>query len=203
MGLINEWTLNNTLEDSVQCNDLTIYSGASFIMESTNPPLYSGYVPSTGYFQAPNDVYFSGDLTITAYVLVKSIRKWSRVLDFANPGPVDDVQLDLSNLNTGYPVFGVSSGSQIINLNPASQSINLNVWTHLAAVLNGTSAYLYLNGTLGVQTTQYVPKNIVRTQNYIRKSNYANDELANAKFRNVRIYNRALTLAQIFNDMQN
>ena len=85
MGLINEWTLNNTLEDSVQCNDLTIYTGASFIMESTNPPLYSGYVPSTGYFQAPNDVYFSGDLTITAYVLVKSIRKWSRVLDFANP----------------------------------------------------------------------------------------------------------------------
>ena len=201
MGLINEWTLNNTLNDSVQCNDLTLITGASFVMESTSPPSYSGYIPGSGYFQAPNDVYFSGDFTVTAYVLVNSVRNWSRVLDFANPGPTDEVQFDLSNYNSGRPVFAVSNGSQLINLNSASQQLTIGAWTHMAGVLTGTSASLYLNGTLSVQTTQFVPNNIIRTQNFIGKSNFGSDELADAKFRNIRIYNKALTLSQLITDM--
>ena len=202
MGLINEWTLNNTLNDSVQCNDLTLYPNASFVMESSNPPLYSGDVPGSGYFKAPKDVYFWGGFTVTAIVFVKSIRNWSRVLDFANSGPNDIVQLDLSNYNSGRPMFLISNGSQIINSNAVCGIIALNVWTHMTGVLNGTSSYLYLNGTLCSQSTQFVPKNIIRKQNYIGKSNYANDELANAKFRNIRIYNKPLTPSQIINDMK-
>lgn len=202
-GLINEWTFNNTLLDSVQCNDLTMYPNASFLQVSTNPPVYSGYVPASGYFAAPSDVYFNGDFTVTSLVNVLSVRTWSRLIDFGNGPERDSVQIDLSVGTSGFPTIGVFNYSRYPPLQQASQPMPLNKWVHIASVLNGTWASLYLNGTLCLYVDQFTSaRGLVRSNNYIGKSNWA-DELANATYRNLRIYNRALSNQEILNDMNN
>jgi hypothetical protein len=80
-GLIDQWTLNNTLLDSVRCNELAQYTNATFSLESGLPIIYSGTLQSNGYFSAPSDIYFTGDFTITALVNVISTQNWARLID--------------------------------------------------------------------------------------------------------------------------
>ena len=54
-----------------------------------------------GYFTAPQDVYFFGDFTITAWIYVKQIDSFSRFLDFSNGPMADNVVLGLSFNSTG------------------------------------------------------------------------------------------------------
>jgi len=172
-------------------------------MESSSPPLYSGYVPASGYFSAPPDVYFSGDFTITAWTLVYSIQAWSRILDFGSGYPMNNVFIALSDYISGNPVGAIYNYTSYINY-LCNTSIVLHLhWTHVAMVANGTTAYLYINGSFVAQSIQYVAPNVVRTNNYIGKSSWPGDSLANATYKNIRIYNKALNGLAIINDMQN
>lgn len=72
-GLINEWTLNNTLKDSIQCADLTSYNTSFFHEGSSNYNSVEFFNNHASYLQAPPGVYFNGDFTITGWVNVYSI----------------------------------------------------------------------------------------------------------------------------------
>lgn len=200
-GLINEWTFNNTLLDSVQCNDLVIYPNASFTQISTSPSIFVGDVPVSGYFSAPPDIYFDGDFTVTSLVNVRSIQRWSRLIDFGNGAERDNIQLDFSVWTSGYPTIGVFNYNQYPPLPTASQPMPLNEWIHVAGVLNGSLVSLYLNGTDCLNVNQTTARGLIRTKNFIGRSNWSGDELANATYRNLRIYNRALTAQEIAQDM--
>lgn len=59
----------------------------------------------------------------------------------------------------------------------------------------------YFNGIFCSSSSQYQPKNILRQVNYIGKSTWASDELANAVYDELRIYNRVLTQDEIYSLM--
>lgn len=50
-----------------------------------------------------------------------------------------------------------------------------------------------MNGTNVASGDSLRPNNIIRTRNYIVKSNWKNNDLAKAFIKNLRIYNRALS----------
>ena len=190
--------------DSVRCNDLTLNTGASFYQESSSPPTYSGLIPSSGYFSAPSDVYFNGDFTITGLVYVLSTQYWARLIDFSTASSgVDNIVVTLSKDYTGQPRLVVFNNGNY-GLLDSSKAIPTNTWTHIAAVLNGNNASLYLNCSMTDSTIEsYTARNVVRSYNYIGKSNWGSDSLANARFRNVRIYNRGLSQSEIVADFYN
>ncbi len=77
--------------------------------------------------------------------------------------------------------------------------INLNQWYFISFVLSGTTGYIYVNGNQVVTGPLHIPTNIIRTNNYIGKSNWASDSNADAIYDEIKIYNQALTSIQISN----
>ena len=82
--------------------------------------------------------------------------------------------------------------------NRSSTALSLSKWTHVAAILKSNTLTVYLNCTLkNSESITTLPRNVARINNYIGRSNWASDSYANAKFRNIRIYNRALSTTEL------
>ena len=173
--------------------------GATFKKVSSSPTIYSGYVNSTGYFSAPSDSYFGGDLTITAFVYVQTIQYWGRLIDFGIGSGTDNILFALSFGSSGQPILQIYSNTNYDGNNVYSPTAIPNTqWTHLAVILKGTNSSIYLNCTYTCsKNSNYVPRNVVRVNNYIGKSNWGGDSNADARFRNLRIYNRALSQSEL------
>lgn len=153
------------------------------------------------YARAPNGVYFNGDLTIEGWVYLRDHQPWARLIDFGNGSPEDNVLLALSEGSTGRPsfwTFNALSGAGISAPNP----LPLNQWVHLAATLQGSVARLYVNGAQVASGTLPVPRDVVRTRNYIGLSNWIQDAYANAQFDEIRLWSRARTQAEIQRDFR-
>ena len=151
------------------------------------------------YVQMPTNVWFSNDFTIEAWVYERSYNNWSRVVDFGN-GTNDNVYLALSTGTTGQPRLAVYVGASPYYI-IAPGPIPLNQWVHLAATLRNNTATLYTNGVMAISGPVTPPNAVNRTNNYIGRSNWAADSYANAIFDEVRIWNVALTQAQIANNL--
>jgi hypothetical protein len=79
-------------------------------------------------------------------------------------------------------------------------AVPLNVWTHLAATYDGTTLRLYVNGTQA--GTQAVSGALVVSTGALRiGGNNLWGEFFQGRIDEVRIYNRALTAAEIATDM--
>jgi hypothetical protein len=101
--------------------------------------------------------------------------------------------------NTGAPAVGGTFTSGNTNLYGAAP-MTANVWTHVAATYDGTTLILYLNGNpvsskavAGSLTVSGSPVSIGGTAAY--------GEFFTGRIDEVRIYNRALTQAQVQQDM--
>jgi hypothetical protein len=81
----------------------------------------------------------------------------------------------------------------------SSKSITFGTWDHYVFTLSGTNARIYINGVEVANTAANLPKCLNRTSIYVGKSNVVNDNTpnANAIFDEMRLYNRALSLAEI------
>lgn len=100
-----------------------------------------------GYVEIPEGIWFSGDLTIEAWVLVREHTFWSRIIDFGNGAGKDVVLFALSQEASGLPVFEVYngqnySGGKVISSKPLEK----NVWTHVACTLEGKKGTVYMDG---------------------------------------------------------
>jgi hypothetical protein len=156
---------------------------------------------SNSYVQAPAGVWFNGDFTVEAWVYVRSYNSWSRLIDFANGPNTNNVYLALTFGTTGTPAMGVFTNNSSSPVIHAATQLPTNQWTHLAATLHGTTGTIYINGSVAVTGTLNVAPNVVRTNNYIGRSNYSADGYANADFEEIRIWNVARTQAQIQSTM--
>jgi hypothetical protein len=65
---------------------------------------------------------------------------------------------------------------------------------------NGTG-YIYINGVLVVAGPQLVPASVVRTQEYVARSNYAGDAFFSGSIEDLHIWNSARSASQIHSDM--
>ena len=117
----------------------------------------------------------------------------------------DNIIFALSYGATAKPIVQVYNNTNSDAMhNPSSTVLSNSVWTHIAAILRGNNITIYVNCTLtNSEIITTLPRNIVRTNNYIGKSNWIYDNCANAKFRNVRIYNRALSQSELRTDFNN
>jgi hypothetical protein len=154
-----------------------------------------------GYLQVPAGVYFSGNFTVTAWIYLKSYQSWSRIFDFGNGQESNNVVLamvDTTSQMTGSSFKG--SSRSYIETSSSSSIINLNEWYFISFVLNGTTGYIYVNANQVATNTLNVPNNITRKSNYIGKSNLATDSNADAIYDELKIYQGALSSADIMNE---
>lgn len=155
----------------------------------------------TGYGQLPAGVYFTGSsYTIESWVKVSAVANWARLIDFGNGANAQNVLLALSADIQGKPAMGVTGSANLIS----PTLLGTNQWVHLAAVFDSatTNLTLYVNGVASVTGTMVAPANANRALNYVGKSNWSADALANAELDSLRIWSMARTPDQLKSDMQ-
>jgi hypothetical protein len=152
-----------------------------------------------GWTQVPAGIYFdTPEFTISVWIYPEQIGFWARVFDFGNGEGVRNIYLSLSNGSDCVPIAGVIH-DQSFGVE-SSQLCTLNQWQLLTATFDGHAMKIYINGTLtGTNTlsSNIVMPILIRTQNYVGKSNWNRDGYSHSFIDELRFYNKSLTQSQI------
>ena len=197
-GLVNYWSFDNCLLDFIGGKNMVMRESASFTNDRNNI-VSSALDLNVGYVQAPEGVYFSGDFTITVWVMYRNIySNFARILEFGH-FRIDEVILGVFG-TSGCIEFTIYNTNQYI-VNKANEPLREKQWYFLSAFLKDSKATIYYNGILKHEGRSYRPKNITSSTNYIGKSirNYIPN--TNGKIDELRIFNRALTESEILEEM--
>ena len=151
------------------------------------------------YFEIPEGVWFKGDFTVEAFVLLPdNFSSWRTIMDFGNGPKSDNVVFALSE---GWPFLAVLVESSRVEFF-GTGSIPVGTWAHLAGTLEGQKAILYMNGAMLNTKECMPPRNVTRKANYIGKSNWEEKSFTTAYFRDIRLWQRALNRDEIMKSMK-
>jgi hypothetical protein len=196
--LTNYWPMSN-LSDVVSNRDL--YNGVNFTYtyDRFGNPNQAIYL-NNGYLQIPFGVYFSGDFTVSVWLYWNAYRFWSRIFEFGNGQEIDNVGLVFLE-NTPELYGAVIQDSAYSTIQTSGINIQLNQWYHVAFTLKEATATIYINGIKATSGALFVPKNIVRSFNFIGKSTWS---VSNPKavIDDLKIYNGAMSEIEILNDFK-
>ncbi|MTJ48840.1 LamG-like jellyroll fold domain-containing protein [Dolichospermum sp. UHCC 0259] len=133
-----------------------------------------------------------GAITVEAWVYVDDAkRNYQRIIDFGNGAAKDNILLAWEG-TTGKMTFHTFNGSTAKFIT-TSEVFPDKQWVHVTAVNDGKGkAEIYWNGELKASgTEQNAPLNVLRTNQFIGKSNWDQDALFKGQIGEVRIWNVA------------
>ena len=151
---------------------------------------------SNGYLNVPEGIYFGSSFTVIAWIKLTQILDNMTFIDFGNGADIDNVLIQINQ----YMIMASTYNGENASTISASISFQLNEWYHLAYVLAQSTGFIYINGIQVANGSQVTPMEVMRTRNFIGKSNWEGDPNANAFFQNIRIYQGAKSAADILND---
>lgn len=164
--------------------------------------LDGGTTSASDYIQLPTGIVSSltGNFTISTWVYWTGGNSWQRIFDF---GSSTSNYMFLTPSNATYPytprfaIITTSNGSE--QALQATSSISTNAWHHFVVTLSGNTGTLYIDGAVAATNTSMTlhPSNLGNTaNNWIGKSQWS-DPYFKGKIDEFRIYNIALTAAQV------
>lgn len=167
----------------------TLFGGATFVNDSErgNVLNLSG---SGQYLQLPAGA--SRIQTFMAWVKWNGGAAWQRIFDFGND--TNHYTALIPSAANGKLRYNISvnsiPGEQIAD---APAALPAGIWTHVAVVMNGTSALLYTNGVLVGSNSfaNLVPGELKATNNYFGKSNWP-DPYFSGRLSSIRLLSRPL-----------
>ncbi|MES2476596.1 MAG: LamG-like jellyroll fold domain-containing protein [Verrucomicrobiota bacterium] len=195
---LGNWAFNGNVSDSSPNGN----GGTAFGSPAYTTGMIGQAIDLDGaddYVELPTAAVQASEITVATWVHWDGGSNWQRIFDFGN--------------NTHQYLFLTPQSGSGMRLalrdavNGTNTEYQINVpalatgqWVHLAAVLNGNYATLYVNGKVAGTTTgiPLAPSNFRPTRNYIGKSQFA-DPLFNGRVDDFRIYNHALNGAEIWN----
>ena len=134
--------------------------------------------------------------TIETWVNYHNFYNWSRIFDFGNGANSDNILLanQSSQNNLQLHIF-VGGNSEFLDLGNA---LEIDKWIHLAVAMDSTgNVTVYKDGSIIGKKKFRLPRNLVRNQNYLGKSNWSSDRLFNGKMDEVRIWKRCRSQSEI------
>jgi hypothetical protein len=205
-GNLNWYDLTNNALNGVLTNmsscDATI--GWNGIGTTASPYNLTFKRISASYVSLPSmNPDFTSGLTAEAWVYPTLSSAWERFFDFGNGQASNNIILGRYDItgNVGFSTYVGGSG-----MNAASTGAMTNsTWQHIVAVLsnhvgaNGTVQF-YINGVAAGSGTTLWPTNLIRTNNYIGKSNWTDPGYTayySGGIGAIRLYNTPLSAAQV------
>ncbi len=195
---LGRWDMEGNVQDSVNGNHGTAFGSPTYVPGTDGQAINLDGV--NDYIALPSAIGYAREMTVATWVRWDGGSDWQRIFDFGTGEYQNMFLTPRSGGGTMRLAFkdainGVSS-EQRIN----TTALPVGQWVHLAAVLNGGYATLYVNGTAVGDTAVPVtdPVDFLPTQNYIGKSQY-NDPLFDGRIDDFRVYNHALNGSEIWN----
>ena len=179
------------------------YSYATDRLNNLNSSIYF----NSGFLNIPSGVYFTGDFTITAWIQIKSRKRYARIVEFGNGAfSENSIYFGCQDL-TSQLYLGIRLNSTTSSLTtPVTSVIELNIWYHVAAVLQGKNACFYVNAIQVANGQIYSPSAILRKENYIGRTSYRSyynadtDPDTDAIYDDIKLFKGALQSTDIMND---
>ncbi len=159
---------------------------------------------SSQYVTLPNGITTNlADFTIATWVYLNGSQGWARIFDFGvggaggSPGAPMRYMSLIPSVSMEFIVsLGTWGGNQYVT---GSAPLPTGGWHHAAVTLAGTNCSVYVDGVLsGTGTITITPAQLgTTTQNCIGRSQFSSDPYLNGLVDDFRIYNGALSAAQI------
>jgi alpha-mannosidase len=188
-----------TADGSGNGNQGTLVNGPQWTTGKYGPAI--AFDGINDYVAAPdsNSLDLAGAGTIEAWVKLDAVSRWNSVIakGNANNNALHNYALEITNGNQFMCILGNGSESTILYSNNLATT---GTFYHLACVWNGADLQLYVNGVLNASTAQNLTPAGNSAPLYIGQFGGNVDQMAGV-IDEVRVYNRALTQAQIQNDM--
>ena len=208
--LMNYWPIKNDLRDYIGYSDMSpgtnleVNGSVSFGPDRFGNPNGAIYL-NHGYYTVPDAIYFSGSFSILAWIKLVSLTHGARLIDFGTPtASYCNVVVQMVSALTPQPCFFITDSGGQSSTVTTGFLFDLNKWYHIGAVLNGTDLYFYIDGVLqGSRSGLITPPNYMRQNCYFGRSAWhgGGDYDADAYFDEIKFYSRALTQAEVQNDM--
>ena len=193
-GLTNFWDFNNDYYDKIGKAYLYGAVNVAFVYDRKGRPNSAIYL-NNGYINAPNGYYFSGVLSITAWVN-PPFSNWITLIKFTGDTKYSKFWVEIDPNGISY--FGVQISSNFVAIATSSTALKFNCWNHLAFTVDGSYYRVFINGTLtGSTQSGYLPENFLKYSNFIGKNSLS----ATCILDQLKFFNRALSLTEIKTDM--
>jgi hypothetical protein len=161
---------------------------------------------SNDYVSLPTGSLSSlSDFTLATWVYLDTTGNWRRIFDFGSSTTVNMFLTPQSS--SGAIRFAIttsgSSGEQRLN---GTAALATGTWKHVAVTLSGSTGTLYVDGVQVGQNTSLTlkPSSLgSTTNNWIGRSQYSGDAYLDGQIDQFRIYNRALSAAEVLALFQN
>jgi len=153
---------------------------------------------SSQYATLPTGIVSSlTDFSISIWVYLNAAPSWVRLFDFGT-GQTKYMYLT-ANDNTGMSYTITTSGTGGEQWITSSTPLTTGGWRHVAVTMGGSTVTLYVNGAnVGQSTFTLTPSSLGSTnQNWLGRSEFAGDPYLDGRIDNFRIYNRALSSAEV------
>ena len=140
-----------------------------------------------------------GTGTIEAWVRLNAINRWNSVVakGNSNSDPAHNYAMEITDANIILCILGNGTSSRVLS---SSTPMTAGQFRHLACTWNGTTLSLYIDGVLNTSVTQNLTPAGNTSPLYIGQFGGNSDRLSGI-IDEVRIYNRALSQAEIQFDM--
>jgi hypothetical protein len=152
------------------------------------------------YVSLPSGILGSATaFSVAAWVKLSAAQTWGRIFDFGTGTTVYMFLTPNSSASTTRFAMTASGNQQEQQVN-TTPTLPTGTWQHVAITLSGSTAILYVEGAPVAQNTTMTlsPASLgSTTQNWIGRSQYAADPYLNGQVDNFRIYDRALSAAEV------
>lgn len=147
---------------------------------------------TSNYISLPS-FQVGGAFSLSAWVYLNSnVPDWQRVIDFGNGAASNNLVVGINDQSKMFVVGDLSPNFATTDNFPEGQ------WVHVAATIDGGgTAKIYWNGVLKATGMTSVPVPLTRSNQYIGRSNWAQDAYFGGKMDDLRLYNRVLSPSDI------
>lgn len=154
------------------------------------------------YLDIPESVNTTSEgFTFETWFYYTGAQRWARLMDFGNDTKTN-MFLTSSGSKVNMPQFAINKDGKT-DFIISNQALKVDTWYHIAAVFEGSTFTMYLNGEVAAtKNLTIAPASLGTLQNrWIGKSHYSWDDYLNSKLAETRIWNVARTADEIKESM--
>jgi len=200
-GLVGYWNLNGNAKDSTPYRDNGTVNGATLTTDRKGRANSAYSLNGTSNFISvanANQLNISSTITLNAWIYPTSSGSLGGIVCKDISGTITSCPYELRYEIGGTPTFYITDGSDTVHSRGCGTTLSLNVWHMLTGVYDGSTMFLYLDGSLCVPTTAYSGA-IATTTGVLEIGQQKNslNRFFPGALDEIRVYNRALSATEI------